>query len=228
VRDTTPPKLINENLSEGTIRGQSSRAFIFDFSKPLDPTTVTSSSFELLGPGAAVIAPQSIELRNNNKEAEITYPTLAVGSYQYVLNEPQITDAAGNVMGASPVTTDFSVQPFSIVWANPLGGTWTIATNWSTGALPVSTDTVLVSLPTGQTVTFASGTSSVTSLSIQGGGTLAVNGGVLKVLGNLIVANGILKLAGGTVQQALITNSGGSVVAAGGALEGVTYQGTWT
>jgi hypothetical protein len=114
VRDTTPPKLINENISESAIRGQSSRSFIFDFSKPLDPTTVTSSSFELLGPGGTVAAAQSIELRNNNREVEITYPTLAVGSYQYVLNEPQITDAVGNVMGASALTTDFTVQPFSI------------------------------------------------------------------------------------------------------------------
>jgi hypothetical protein len=226
VPDTTPPKLVGENISEGAIRGQTSRSFIFDFSKALDPTTVTSSSFELLGTGGTAVAPQSIELRNNNKEVEITYPTLAVGSYQYVLNEPQITDAAGNVMGASALPTDFSVQPFSIVWANPLGGAWTTATNWSTVALPVRSDTVLISLPASATVTYGSGTSAVTSISIQGGGSLSVNGGLLKVLGNLSVASGVLKLAGGTVQQALITNSGGSVVASGGTLDGVTYQGT--
>src|SRR5262249_44550220 len=49
--DPIPPQLINKNISEGMVVGQSFRAFTFDFSEPLDPATVNASSFSLIGPG---------------------------------------------------------------------------------------------------------------------------------------------------------------------------------
>jgi hypothetical protein len=169
VRDTAPPKLVTGNISEIAVRAQTFRSFTFYFSKPLDPTTVTSSSFELIGPGGTAITSQSIELRNNNKEVEVTYPTLAVGSYQYVINAPQITDAAGNVMGAASLTTDFTVQPFSITWNNPSGGDWNTASNWSTGNVPGALDVVGVSLSPGATIAFAGGSDTISNLFMNDG-----------------------------------------------------------
>ncbi len=116
VRDTTPPVLISENITEGSVRSASFREFTFDFSKPLDVTTVTAANFTLKGPGGVALVPQSIQTGLNGKEVDVTYATLPLGQYQYVIAAAQVPDTAGNAMGASPVTTDFTVKQFSEEW----------------------------------------------------------------------------------------------------------------
>jgi hypothetical protein len=226
VRDTTPPQLLSANISEGAFRGQTFRAFVFDFSKSLNESTVNAQTFSLIGPGNLAVAPQSIQFRNNDRVVQLTYPTLALGQYQFDIAAPSVTDRAGNALGSTTLKTDFTVVPFTAIWNNPSGGNWSVASNWLSGQLPVSTDTVLIGLPAGNTVSFSSGSTTVGGLSIEGGGTLAVSGGVLTDTGGLQVVNGVLQLAGGgTISQAIITNQGGTIALSGGTLDGVTYQG---
>jgi hypothetical protein len=224
VPDPTPPQLLFENISNGEDLFPTSRAFIFQFSEPLDPTTVTSTTFALLGPGGAAIAPQTIQLRENGQRVELDYPTLAAGDYQFVIAAPSVTSTSGGALGSTNLTTSFTVLPFTAFWNNPAGGDWSVASNWQSGQLPAATDVVLIDLVPGNAVTLG-GTATVASIAITGGGTLAVNfGGLLTVSGQLNIAS-VLQLDG-TIKQATIINSGGSIAYAGGTLDGTTIQGT--
>ena len=198
VRDTTPPDLVNSDISQGIVLPRSFRTFIFDFSKPLDPTAVTSSDFTLIGPGNTVIAPQSIQLRSNNKEVQVTYAPLNVGSYTYQIDATKVTDTAGNVMGGSLVTTAFTVQVYSDIWTASGSGDWNTASNWSLGTVPSATDDVLVNLPAGETVSFASGSDSINSLTLESGGALTLSGGTLNI-GATSIISGTFAQSGGTL-----------------------------
>ena len=125
VPDTTPPLLIAENISENAVRSASFRTLTFTFSKPLDPASVTAANFALLGPGAAAVTPQSIQTRVNGKQVDVTYGTLPLGAYQFVIDASQVKDVVGNAMGASPMTTDFTVQQFSETWVGASEATGT-------------------------------------------------------------------------------------------------------
>jgi hypothetical protein len=226
VPDTTPPQLVRENISQGEDINPTSRAFIFDFSEPLDQATVTSTTFALIGPGGQALTPQTTQFRNNNQEVELDYATLAGGSYQFVIAAPSVTNASGTALGSTALTTDFTVVSFSAVWNNPAGGSWSVASNWLSGQVPGATDAVFVGLPAGETVTFGSGTATVASITVAGGGTLAVSGAVLDVTGPLDVTSGVLQPNfNGTIQQATIDNGGGTITYNSGVLDGVTYQG---
>jgi Bacterial Ig-like domain len=129
VPDITPPVLVSENISEGAIVGQSFRAFMFEFSRPIDATTVTASSFRLIGPDGAPVDPASIQLRLGDREVQVTYNQLALGQYQYQIDAPMVLDTAGIALAAGVLSTDFTVQPFSAEWTNPNGGSWNTASN---------------------------------------------------------------------------------------------------
>ncbi|MDA9391354.1 hypothetical protein WN73_11870, partial [Bradyrhizobium sp. CCBAU 45394] len=227
VPDIIPPQLISQNISEGMVVGQSFRACTFSFSEALDPATATASAFRLIGPGGVTISPLSIQTRAGDRSVQVTYNTLPLGQYKLQIDASQITDRAGNAMGSALLTADFTIEPFTIDWANPTGGAWSTASNWSTGQLPVSSDSVLIGLIGGPTVTFASGSDTVAGISIQAGDTLTISGGVLTVNGKLDVVNGSLRLdSGGTIQGAIIVSDGGAIIISGGTLSGVTYDGT--
>jgi hypothetical protein len=225
LRDTTPPKLLHENIFEGEVISPNSRAFIFDFSKSLDEKTVSASTFVLIGPGGESLSPQSIQFRNIDKEVQLTYPTLALGDYQFKIAAPSITDTSGNALGSSQLTTNFSVEQFTAFWNNAAGGSWAVGSNWLSGQVPVSADSVGIS--DGATVTFESGVATVARLTIEGGSSLAVTGGALSITGQLDITSGTLKLnTGGTIKSAIISNSGGSIDYGGGTVDDVTIEGT--
>jgi hypothetical protein len=149
VPDTTPPQIVNQNVAENAVEGATFRTLIYTFSKPLDLSTVNASTFALTGPGGATIAPDSIETRIGNEVVQVTYDPLAQGQYHFTI-DGGVKDTAGVALGSS-VTTDFSIQIYSVQWVAASGGNWSTAANWSTGVVPISTDDVLVDL-SGQTV----------------------------------------------------------------------------
>jgi hypothetical protein len=219
VPDTTPPLLIGGNVAEGQIRGVSQRAFIFNFSKPLDAASVTASSFSLIGPSGTAIVPASIELQDGGRQVEVTYGSLNVGQYQYLIDASQVMDTAGIALGASVLTTDFTVEPFTDEWLNLTAtGSWNVASNWSTGAVPVASDDAYVNLPLGAQVVVDSGSDTVNRLVTSGTGSLAVTGGSLSVTQDAQVS-GTLAVSGGTF-TANGDTSIGNVVESAGALTG--------
>ncbi|MGR9145674.1 Ig-like domain-containing protein (plasmid) [Rhizobium leguminosarum] len=197
VPDTIAPVLIQENISDGMIVGRSFRAFTFLFSEALDPTTVSTSSFRLVGPGGAVVNPISIQTRSGDRAVQVTYDTLVLGFYRFEIDSSLVTDRAGNALGSSALAVNFAVQPFSIEWINASGGSWEVASNWSTGQLPSAQDDVLVPLPIGATVDLPSSDTSIARLVQSGGGRLSLSGGSLSVANSITVA-GTFVLSGGT------------------------------
>jgi hypothetical protein len=225
VPDTAPPKLVSQNVTDGAVERSGFRAFIFDFSKPLDEATVTAATFSLLGPGSRPIAPQSIQFRHDDKEVQVTYAPLADGQYEYDMAANNIADRSAHPLGSSVLATHFTIAQFTVKWIDPNGGLWSIDSNWSTGQVPGPADEVLVDVPSGSTVTVGSPAGPVADASLEGGGTLTVDSS-LAVTDKLDIVDSTLRVTNGKIQSATIINSGGAITLSSATLDKVTYQGT--
>jgi hypothetical protein len=106
-----------------------------------------------------------------------------------------------------PVTqTDFELETLEPrllldgVWdstAAPTGGDWNTASNWVGGVVPISGQVTIAGL-TGGSVTFGTGTASITGITVTSS-TLTITGGSLTVTGtSSISAGSTLNMTGGT------------------------------
>jgi hypothetical protein len=108
-----------------------------------------------------------------------------------------VTDTVNNSITATATVT---VVPRQVSWINASGGDWDTPSNWSTNSVPGPTDAVTIGIP-GQntfTVTHASGTDSVYSLSVNAG-TLILGGQLQLAAGQTFTNSGTVQLAGATV-----------------------------
>ncbi|SHN73189.1 hypothetical protein [Bradyrhizobium erythrophlei] len=129
----------------------------------------------------------------------------------------KVTDAAGNV-GTSN-TVQFTLPNFTVQWIGQTGQNWGTAGNWSTLALPISTDDVLIGVA--DNVLFNSSTSTIDGLYSVAGSTLSVSNGTFTVSSASTVSNlqGSIALSGGTfTSNAQMTV--GSLNQSGGTLSG--------
>ena len=113
----------------------------------------------------------------------------------------------------------------TVQWINPAGGSWDVASNWSTDAVPGPADDVVINVSgASPTVTIGSNVESVHSitaadpLTISGGGlTVAANS---TISGGLTMTGGSLTASGSGVTLTVTgttTDSGGNLYAGGGA-----------
>ncbi len=116
----------------------------------------------------------------------------------------------------------------TMIWANPLGGVWDVASNWVNQAnpanqhVPTASDDAEID-DTGITVTFSSGDDdSVYNLCSQA--TLDLSSGTLSVTGTIQSSGGQLTLEGATLAGAIIA-AGTTLVGQSGTLDGVTIDG---
>ncbi len=114
-----------------------------------------------------------------------------------------------------------------ITWTGATSALWSVATNWSTGTVPTSTDNVLI--PAGPSnMPSLSSSISLNNLTVQSGATLVTNdisltvngvftfaGTFVGCCGDIITLNGGGSL-GGSIDQASITVAAGTVVALSG------------
>ena len=129
----------------------------------------------------------------------------------------KVADAADNV-GTSN-TVQFTLPNFTVQWIGPNGGNWGTAANWSTLAVPVSSDDVLIGVA--DTVNFTTGSSTIDGLYSVAGSTLSVSNGTFIVSSASTASNlqGSLALSGGTfTSNAQMTV--GSLNQSGGTLTG--------
>jgi WD40 repeat protein/methionine-rich copper-binding protein CopC len=105
-QDTTAPTVISTNPADGATGASQSAAVTATFSEALDPSTLTSSTFELRGPNDAVV-PASVSFDAGTQTARLTpNASLAPGLlYRATLrggsSDPTIRDAAGNALATS-------------------------------------------------------------------------------------------------------------------------------
>ncbi len=115
----------------------------------------------------------------------------------------------------------------AVSWIGAGGGSWTTASNWSSGAVPNSTSDVVINQPGNIQVTLA-GSASVDSISITGDTLIASSGTLSAVANSSVNAGGSLTLSAATLSigaAARLTNSGTITVSAGSNLNigGSTY-----
>jgi hypothetical protein len=206
-RDTTPPELISENVSDGAVRGSSFRALKLTFSEAMDTTTINGQTIQLIG-AEGVVDPVNIQFRTGGLEAQITYNTLALGDYELRINAPAITDRAGNALGDAVIIRRFHIANFTNEWINPAGGLWDQASNWSAGRVPDLTDDVLIRLPESVTITIGSGVKQVASLVSTE--QIQINNAQL-VVGSLNISEGAITGVGSLTVNNNFSGTGGSV-----------------
>jgi hypothetical protein len=161
VPDTFAPSLLSQDPGDGATRTQTFRTVTLTFSEPIAAATVTDQAIHLVGPGGE-IAPLSIELRSGNQQARLTYPALAIGNYTFSVDRNEITDTAGNILGAATTTSGFEIIQASIEWVGGTSVFWDEPANWSNGTVPVATDIVYV--PDTASVTHRFGSTVVSGL----------------------------------------------------------------
>ena len=104
-QDTTAPTVTSTSPADGATGASQSAAVTATFNEALDPSTLTSSTFELRGPDDAVV-PASVSFDAVTLTARLTpNASLAPGShYRATLkggpSDPTIRDAAGNPLAA--------------------------------------------------------------------------------------------------------------------------------
>jgi hypothetical protein len=141
-------------------------------------------------------------------------------------------------LGASEFDLDIPASP-TISWANPGSGYWDVATNWSTGVVPSSTD--FVSIDTASAVTITIQTSDdiqIQGITTGGNDTLAITGGSLTVNSGESTLSGPLSMTGGKLTasglgtdftaSAATTVSSASLYAVVGATLNAPYLTTYT
>jgi hypothetical protein len=101
VPDTIAPKIdsFSANIRTATIR----------FSEALDTTNITAANFTLINSSNQTIVPENIQFRDGDRTIQLTYPALAVGNYQLVIDAAQLSDRAGNALGVEDVIKMFSI-----------------------------------------------------------------------------------------------------------------------
>ncbi|HLJ63304.1 MAG TPA: Ig-like domain-containing protein, partial [Stellaceae bacterium] len=201
VPDTTPPRLVSQSIADGGVASQLVQDVSFTFSKPLDPLTITDATFTLVGPNGVQI-PVSASLRSNDTVVDVAFNNvgnLPIGQYRLQIDAAHVADIAGNPLSAGPLTTSFTVEQVSDTWTGPVnGGNWSNAANWSAGRVPNASDSVLVNLPLGGSITI-DGTQSVGSLIESGGaGTLLLTGSASLTVAGPATIEGTLSMAGGS------------------------------
>jgi hypothetical protein len=110
------------------------------------------------------------------------------------------------------VTTNF--------WKNNVDGNWSTKSDWSSGAVPVSTDDVTINTASFHTITLSTSNSTINSLTV-GNDAFVMTGGSLKIAAassfanTLTISAGALTLGGATSVAGLFTQSGGTISGAG-------------
>ncbi len=119
------------------------------------------------------------------------------------------------------------VTPATVSWINPLGGSWSDPSNWSTAAVPAAGDDVVIDLPSNVTVHLSGGSASVNSLQLND--TLVLDGGPLTTAGAL-VNSGAVHLAAtdanndpALVVNGTLTNTSTGLLSADQGAGGVRY-----
>jgi len=153
----------------------------------------------------------------------------ATGGHVPANNPKQPAKPTGGGAPTKPAADGSGVeQPdgsMAVSWTGDGDGVnWTDPKNWSGDAVPTSNDNVTINVAGNPTITLASGSQSINSLST--GDPINFTGGILAVA-TTIQLSANLTLAGGTIQGGTITQTGSAeVVVNSGTLNGVTADAT--
>ena len=223
VADTRPLVLQGQSVLNGAHLGLSLRSINFSFNRALAATVAAAMPVTITAPDGTMVM-TGTQLRGGGKLLEVDFTPLMLGAYTVKLDGTKVHDSSGAASAPSE-TFGFTVQTFSKTFLNVDGGDWNVGSNWTGGSPPGATDSVLIDDSVTGPVTFAAGTSTVASLSMDATATLNVTGGSLTFTGASELAQVNLSsatLVGGTVLGTL------TELDRGGLLDGVAIAGNGT
>lgn len=207
VTDIDPPVITSSLLRENDII-QANAPFSFEirFSEAIAEDSLTAANFFFEDDQGNDIVPTSVSARRGGRRIAFNFPGIAGGDYTFVINAPDVTDEAGNALGATALVTNFRAIVADAVFISPAGGDYNVAANWSGGAVPGANevallpfDNVPVHLPNGQAVRFAQ---LINRSDLIAHGTATVNGEVLNA------PTGSIQIHGNGVSDATLTVEG--------------------
>ncbi len=149
--DTQVPVYVPRSLTEGAVRSAGLTELPLAFSEALDPATITTANFQILDAQGQVVSGLKVERSGGSRLVIVSFDPLPVGSYKVVINAANVTDRAGNAVGANPIVTNFQVVDATTnfwIGTRPFEtqGNWHEARNWSRG-VPGPSDDVQIDLP---------------------------------------------------------------------------------
>jgi hypothetical protein len=180
IADAVAPTLVAIDPPDHALRPAGLQSVRIEFSEPIQPASATDPVFQLKSlPGGNAI-PITVQQADGGKTILLTFAPLAAGEYQLQIDAPEVKDLSGTPVGGPPIVNRFTTVAATIRWANPAGGSWHTASNWSPARVPGPADDVLIDVPSNVTITFNQGSATVHSLysaeSFQlTGGTLTVS-----------------------------------------------------
>ncbi len=128
------------------------------------------------------------------------------------------TSPGGLILGGSPapftIATAAASFPISVGWANPVNGTWSVASNWTPANVPTST--ISANFNTGSTAPYTvtlSGSAAANNVTVEGDSV------TLNLGSNQLALAGALSISGSGGQPGSLTiagTTGSSAVVAGG------------
>jgi autotransporter-associated beta strand protein len=212
--------------------------------------TLTGASISKVYDGSAVVSSQVTNLLAGSSQllagdaaalsAIGTYDDKNVGSAKLVTIKFGIdgVDASNYVLSTNQIQGNYGAitQLASVTYVGPVGGDWSVASNWAGGAIPDLSNVANVIIPTGTSVSYGPGVAGpVTSqVAANGGLNLANAGGPVSfggISGSGAIALGAntltLTAAAGGDFSGVMSGTGGLTVAAGTqTLSGInTYTG---
>ena len=180
VPDTFAPVIETITPGDGQEWAEGLSAVQVRFNEAIDADTVNALNFQLKDSVGTVIAPLAIALGNRDRAVLITYAPQPPGSYSVVIVASEVTDRAGNALGVDDIVSQFTLVEATVFWVGS-SGFWDDTAHWNTGVVPGPADQVFIGSVVGNiTVTYRSGTNSVTSINshenfVMTGGNLALS-----------------------------------------------------
>ncbi|EGF91074.1 PAP2 superfamily protein [Asticcacaulis biprosthecium C19] len=107
VPDTIAPVLVSASLADGAEVSQGFRSVRFTFDEAL--ANIPDGALTLKLADGTVVAANQIFLKDGGHTVQATFPALAPGDYELILDQTLITDRAGNALGVGTDVREFTV-----------------------------------------------------------------------------------------------------------------------
>ncbi len=204
--------------------GINAQSITVTFTQDLDPSQTDTSGITLLdlgpdhqvGGGDDTVVPLDSVQTTGDQLIILAQQALVQDKYQLMIDPSAVADLSGDRLAAaySIIFANYVVGPNTDVWIASTSGDWNNPSNWSSGAIPLPADDVIIDpLDAPVTVTHSAGTHSINSLNstqafVLSGGSLTVTAGAS------VVNNSFTATTGGSL---IVQGVGASFAAAGAA-----------
>ncbi|MEL7004516.1 MAG: choice-of-anchor L domain-containing protein [Bacteroidota bacterium] len=108
--DTFEPEIISITPTSEASVLEGFRSATIRFSESLAVKTVSTETFKLFQLDSGSEIPIDVQLRNNDQLVQLSFSELPLGSYELVIESDEITDRAGNILGANTFTSKFTIE----------------------------------------------------------------------------------------------------------------------